>query len=168
MHSSKDTLDQVLFETVDNFQILASDVLGRQLHLKLTKADQLKLFNLYTWSDRYKLPAKEILKLLFPIWQGKFSHSKIGLGISVSTLLGTKSKEIVVNYVKKVYGGKENVALYKQSLLSEILAPTSIEEFDDPLDYVATYRSRMSKLKDTDDKMAKKLQRRHWRTNPFV
>ncbi len=167
MISRKDKLDEVLFTTLNQFQDLASEVLNRKIYLRPSRNDQLKLLNFYTWADKYGLSRKELLSLLLQVWAGKYSKSK-GLGISISTLLGKKSKEIVIAYVKKTYKSKENFGLLRQQAIEKIIPPIVVEEVLDPFEYITTYRARLDVYKEKDEKLAKKFKRRRWRGNPFL
>jgi len=164
---SKDQLDEILLQKSEIFLKTCKDILGREIHVNISRQDQLRLLNLFAWSYKYSISLKELLEVIFKVWNGKFSRGK-GLGIAISTLTGKKSKEILLDYIKRNYQNQEHIKLFKQTILDSILPETPIIEMDDPVDFILTYRARIEKLRSADRKLADKFTRRKWRGNPFI
>lgn len=97
----------------DNFE--------RELFFK--KPDNLTLYRLLslrTWSMKYKLPLKEILKVLLSFWDSiagrrrtKSYGSVKGLGCTIPCLCGDRSEELLQEYLEKKYPNRENEREWK-------------------------------------------------------
>lgn len=162
----KHDLDTALQECTTWVVDICSKLIDKKLYMNPGRRDQLKLLNLLTWAERYSLSLEEILRVLLKVWRGKFSNR--GLGVSISTLTGVRSKQIILDYSARMYPGKENVAKRKADMQSSFLSQDTVMEYDDPVQFVNEYRARINRLKKADEVIARKFQRRRWRTSPWV
>lgn len=103
--------------------------------LKLHQVDQLRLLNLKTWSLRYYLPVREIVRLLLPILRGQLKPRKVywGLGVTATMLTGDGAERILLREINKLYPNAEHIAMWRQDEQERQL----IVERDESLDGIA-------------------------------
>ena len=165
----KEELNAALGKCSVEIADIASKILKKPIYVYFNRQDQLRLLNLKIWANKYKLPLEEILRLLLSVWMGKFKASRRkGLVVPISTLVGKKSNDILLDYLAKKYPNRENITLRKQDLVSKIIPEAELKEWDDPIRFVYEYKQHIKALRAGDAKIAAKFRRRHWRGNPWL
>jgi len=164
---AKHQLDEQLLKTQEYFIEEASKTLNKKIVVQYKRQDQLRLLNLISWSDKYSLPLSEILTVLLKVWGGKYkTKSTRGLGVAISTLTGPKSKQILLDYIKKQYSGGENIKLRKQEILNGLLPVVDISQREDPMFFILNYKNSLKAERKKIADVEQKLKRRKWRGNP--
>jgi len=164
---AKHNFEELLLRYTDEVLKEASEVLGRKIVIQVKRQDQLRLVNLITWCDKFNISLKELLTVLFKVWSGKYkSRSVRGMGVAISTLCGPKAKQIVKDYIKKMYPNGENIELRKQDILNELLPTIDISRRADPLFFIKDYKNYIKTERKKIEDVETKLKRRRWRTNP--
>lgn len=164
---AKQSLEETLLKTQEYFIEEASKALNKKLLVQYKRQDQLRLLNLVSWSDKYNLPLAEILLVLFKVWSGKYkTKSNRGIGVAISTLCGPKSKQILLDYIKKQYPGGENNKLRKQEILNGLLPAVDVSQREDPMFFILNYKNSLKAERKKIEDIEHKLRRRKWRGNP--
>ena len=163
----KQQLEELLLRAQEYFIKEASFALDKKLVVQYKRQDQLRLLNLISWSEKYNLPLHEILTVLFKVWGGKYkTKSSRGLGVVISTICGPKSKQILLDYIKKQYPGGENSKLRKQEIINGLLPALDVSQREDPMFFILNYKNSLKAERKKIEDVEQKLKRRKWRGNP--
>lgn len=101
------------------------------IRLSLTKANQLRLLKLNTWSLLYRLSVQEILSILIPILRKKAKSRKTrGLGISVAMLTSVGAERILEEEIEARYPGGEHIGVWRERQREIELLREEQEELD--------------------------------------
>ena len=136
--------------------------------------DELRALRLRQLEELYKVPLEWILAQLLPIWRKKFSrYQSGGLGVSMATLVGDKSEEIIRQRLKEEYPEQENEALWRsqQQQSQWQLFRDGIKKRDnweDPVVAVRDYTARMNRERAARAEFERMARRRPYRGNPWI
>lgn len=137
--------------------------------VNFNRTDQMRLLNLFTWSERFHIPTREVLMFLLSMWKGKFGRNQRGLGVRLSTLLGPASYAALKGWVAQRYPNGENVTTWKAEARLRITATFTGERADEDVSqYVEAYQATIQRTRNSAVRVSKKLQRRNFRDNPFT
>lgn len=142
---------------------------------KPSAEDSLRLLILGQWRERYRISVTQILRWLIPIWREqftKFSQGK-GIGVSISTLTGKKSEEILKERIGKEFPEQEHLARWKsqeQQRQWEQVCDRGVvkEDWEHPRAMVAAYQKRVQSERRLRKKFAQEQQKRNYRGNPWI
>ena len=153
----------------------------RQFNMKLREIDFYRLYNVWIWSERYKLSIRQILQVLVPYWSKRFKRRKgkaWGLGVKLHTFAGKHSQRKLEEYVAEAFPTGENFALAKQKrkfkLLGlaqrELVKSRSIVECKTIEEFVRKYGRRVGARRKELDKAEQQQsrKRRPYRGNPWL
>jgi len=166
------------------------DILRKDFNKQLfnpKEPDQIRLLKLRVWSERYCVSVRYILSKLVPYFErlankhsNRFGTSK-GLGTTIAVLTGPAAEAFIKDVISKDYSDGENVIAWKEERRLEALALVEKDEAEDIAikqpkgilhyvlikDYVAAYEKRISRIKNNEEKITKKIAKQPWRGNPF-
>jgi hypothetical protein len=142
---------------------------------KPSEEDKLRLLIFAQWRERYRLSIPLMLTWLIPIWRERFTKFKKGnsIGVSISTLTGRKSEEILKKKLEESFPDQENLKNWRSHEQAAQWArfwdklPMK-EDWEFPGDMVRKYQERMMSERRHRNKFAKEQQRRRYRNNPWV
>lgn len=97
-----------------------------QVYLRYTERQQLLLLNLRVWSVRYRVPLIFITRTLLQYYHRVRGGRQGVLGISLRTLCGQRSQQIVEEAVVRAYPALENEALWYQDLQTRTLEALAV------------------------------------------
>lgn len=181
--------EKVLRRRLFNLHALVDEILQEELErrlYRLSPTDELRLFKLITWRDRYKVSIRFILKTLVPYYAEKFkrfSGRKDSLGCKLATLLGKKSEVMLRDAIAREFPNDEHVSLWNQEMQYAILdteagddeeefisKPKDMLHFNTPAEYIKSYRRRVNVRRRDLQKLVEDPRRklRQWRGNPFI
>jgi hypothetical protein len=142
---------------------------------RLKQEDEIRLLRLEGWEEKYKVPVEWILRQLVPFWREKYSKysKKVGLGVTVATLTGKKSEEILQQRIAEEFPDGENIARWKvreQQRQWEIVSDRSNgrEDWMEPGKTLKKYRTRMERERQERQTWATKTKKRRYRNNPWI
>lgn len=142
-------------------------------YFRLKQEDQLRLLRLKQWEEKYAVSLRWMLKQLIPFWREKYSKysGKVGFGVTISTLVGKVSEEIILGKIWEQFPDGENKLQMKsvsqQYQWTRIWDAPRKESWDDPVEAIRKYQSRMLEERQDRKLWARKLCRRRYRTNPW-
>jgi hypothetical protein len=177
-----DDLDAVLAQAVQRFRVLLDELSKIKnekeeypfsylsgFFVNFSHVDQLRLLNLFSWSEYFHLPTREILVFLLLMWKGKFGKNTRGLGVRLATLLGPASYAALRGWVAQRYPNGENVTAWKAEARLRITATFTGDRADEDVSqYVEAYQATIQRTRDSAARLSKKLSRRRFRDNPFI
>lgn len=144
------------------------------LWIKVKPEDEIRLLRLAGWEEKYKVTISWILHQLVPIWRRKYAgYQAAGLGVSVATLTGKKSEEILKKRITEEYPSGENVAIWKAKEQDRQWAnlwdePVGKMDWTKPEETLDKYHRRMAKEREGRKAYARIAQRRKYRNNPWL
>ncbi len=140
-----------------------------------SKEDELRLIRLLQWRERYHVSISWMLGQLIPYWRGKFSQysrHKQGLGVTISTLVGKKSEEIIQTKIAQEFPDEELIKRWQsaqqQKQWSEIFDGSRKEDWEHPAAAVAQYKRRIETERKERTACEQELRKRRYRTNPWL
>lgn len=150
----------------------------------LNDKDRLRLLVLRSWTVRYSVSLDYILRKVLPFWEAfvqrrsKRMKSR-GLNVQVSTLVGKKSEEILIQNIEKDFPNGINRILRKQEDTERIFSKLLSQESNDGIKvkqpristlekYVRHYKYSMKQDSKRRDRIEAEFQKRPYRTNPFI
>jgi hypothetical protein len=163
----------ILSTTAGKFQhevkAALESVLQRKLWFNPPLQDQYRLLTLKVWVSRYHISLKEIFKVLLHAYAKRVASSRGGgLGISLRTLTGKKSKQIIEDHILRTYPSGENTIAWKsQEALRWLNISEEQEDIQDPFQYASVYLERIRRQRLASKNIIKKLSRRPFRNNPY-
>lgn len=142
---------------------------------RLRQEDEIRLLKLEGWEEKYKVSVEWILRQLVPFWRDKYSKysKKVGLGVTVATLTGKKSEEILQQRIAEEFPDKENLARWKataQQRQWDIVwdGAKRKEDWLEPGKTIRKYRNRMERERQERKEWAEQTRKRHYRNNPWL
>jgi hypothetical protein len=156
-------------------QEAVSRVRGQPVQLHLPEEQRYRLLVLRTWVLRYRVSLDFILETLLSYYQRVIRRygSSHGIGLSLPTLCGHRSQEILEVAILAAFPNNENEdqwrAEKRHQLLSEISFPPNDDSATAALleDSLVDYVSRMAAVRLKRDRESRRLSRRPWRWNPW-
>jgi hypothetical protein len=147
------------------------------LWFKPSQEDELRLIRLLQWRERYHIGVGWMLRQLIPYWRQRFSQysrHKQGLGVTISTLVGKKSEEIIKCKILLEFPD-EQLRKAWQSAQQQIQwaeiwdsSENKKENWDQPGKAIAEYQRKISLERTERQRCQQKLQRRRYRNNPWL
>lgn len=147
-------------------------------YYRLKPADEVRLLRLAQLEEKYKVPASWILKVLVPIWQGvRKTRGGSGLGITISTLVGKKSEEILKQQIESTFPDGENYRRARSReqerqwrMVQEEDGATSNLRMDwkAPREAIEKYKSRVRAERQGRARWAEQALRKPYRGNPWI
>jgi hypothetical protein len=154
---------------------------GRSFNFNLREIDQVRLYNLWIWSERYSVSIRYILKVLVPYWSNRFKRrggQAWGLGVKMHTFVGKHSVKLLEEQIEKDFPNRENVELAKHNRRMALLGLDTHEpvksrdvlECESIEDYVRKYKKRVNVSRRTLDYAEGQTSRRlrPYRGNPWL
>lgn len=194
-------LDSIINSYLQYVENVLESMRNEKVKLWLTKNDQQSLLILKTWEDKYKVSLKFILIILLPFWESFIQRrsrkmKRMGLNVRVSTLVGKKSEQILVDNIKKLYPDGENKQMWvsqdRERIIQNQLTKLgklhddgvrsrgdpsamrdsdgrilNIGDFSTPKQFIRYYRAYMNKEHITRDRIETEMKKRSYRNNPF-
>ena len=153
--------------------ILKRDYGVRWFRVKVN--DQLRLLRLKQWEEKYRVPMEWILAQLIPFWREKYSkyqRSQGGFGVTVATLVGSVSEEVLRGKIKHMFPDGENLQRWRaREQLRQWTVVWDRRETrfsEDPVRAVREYRDVIQRERRGRKKWMKILAKRPYRGNPWV
>lgn len=175
-----DRADSVLWMKMMQIETRVEIVLKEDLGVswfKPSMEDKLRLLTLEGWEEKYRVSLNWILVQLVPFWRKRFvSYRKVGgksLGVSVATLVGKKSEEILKQKLSEQFPDGENLARWRvreQARQWDISwdQPIRVEDWEHPQETILRYQRRMVAERRERKSWVAKRKRRRYRDNPWV
>jgi hypothetical protein len=135
--------------------------------------DTYRLVRLLQWEEKYMVPVSWILGWLVPIWKQKYSkYQKSGIGVTIPTLVGTKSEEILVQCIKKDFPDDLHIVRWKAAEKTRQYQTTREERrkitWEEPTQAIRQYRKSVQVERNQFRKFSRLMKRRRFRTNPWL
>lgn len=165
---------KLLAAFVSQTEQIASSVLRDKITFRITEQDQFKLYQLQIWAWRYKVPVAYVVRTLLVYWQARmprhFKRKKGALGLRISTLVGVKSKNYLLQRLQEEFPNNENEAEWRvQNIMS--LVPSAGDRdiaVVSPNQFMKEYIARVHQSRERITKAKAKFKRRAFRDNPFL
>ena len=161
----------------------------RGAYRKASTINALRLLKLKVWSIRHEISVEECVDILIPAfnkfqWGGR-TPSRFGTGISIQTLTSANAERILEREIVLRYPEGEHRTIYRQELCRKQLelerldemdglterepGPKTLLEAESPEEYVSSYRSRVTKQREENDRLYNQSWRRRkpYRENPW-
>jgi hypothetical protein len=142
---------------------------------KPSSEDELRLLKLAQWRERYHASISWMLHQLIPIWRKKFSQysrHRQGLGVSIATLVGKKSEEIIKIKILEEFPDQELHLRWRSALQqrqwNEIFDESKKEDWSNPAQAIARYKRRIEIEREERKAWEQRLRKRHYRNNPWL
>jgi hypothetical protein len=170
-------LEILVNEFTTEVQQVASAVLSRSIIVRLSWPDQLRLFNMRMWLQVYQVSLHYVLQVLLEYWKNirrtqQFKQSQ-GLGIRVATLVGKRSRSVLLAQIIKDFPTGENRLMLRSALESQVAASEEVMgtsgKFNvrDPRRFIIAYRARIKRARKGIEELHTELELRQWRGNPY-
>lgn len=140
---------------------------------KLKLEDEYRLIRLLQWEEKYQVSMEWMLHLLLPIWKKMYGrYQRNGIGVTIATLTGKKSEEIVVQHIQEEFPDRENREQWKarqQTKQFESTKDIPLRKLPEGMDeFLQGYLARMARQRVERSQFARKMRRRNWRMNPWL
>lgn len=146
---------------------VAGKLLKKDLDLRLKLPDQLRLLNLNIWSERYRIPLKDLLVTLFDIFQVGKKNYRVRvdtLPVPVPLLCSDRARQILEDRLASRNDDRETIYAGIQAAALHMSIPTT--ETDIP-SWVKSYRNGILEQRSHAEAVRADLKRRKFRGNPF-
>lgn len=145
--------------------------------------DVIRLLKLQQWETLLSMPIETQLGILIPVWQKKFTRFQRhqgGMGVTVATLVGKKSEEILKDWIfSHPYNGFQQAQrnddqrsqLFWMQLQETKLEEEELEEADvwaKPGLAMRNYKENMKKKRKQAEQWQQTLAEKPYRGNPFL
>jgi hypothetical protein len=194
-------LDTLSKEYIHHIEDVLSSIRNEPVKLWLQKQDQYRLLTLRAWESKYKVNTRDILQILLPFWEYLIKRrsrkiKKAGLNVRVTTLIGKKSEQVLIEGIKQRFPNRENVLLFTSSHRERIIQtylkklkkqtddgvrshsdPSSMYgtsgkvltllDFSTPAAFMKYYRKYMQKESLAREQVETEMKKRAYRNNPF-
>lgn len=158
----------------------------KQVFLKFSRVDQIRLLKLRTWRFRYYLPVSEILDMIVPVLRSRIKNKKrvSALGVPVLTLTGHGAERILQEEIKKRYPASEHIEAWKDRERDSQLeaeqnegddlpaasgSSLGILQANSPEAFVEAYKRRITNYREEQRiQMLQEFRKKPYRANPWI
>lgn len=150
---------------------------------QITEGTSGRLTKLLVWSERFGVPLEYVLEVLLGYYystlpKGRQFKAKTSrsLGISVATLVGKQSFEILKENLAKDFPDGNNLAAWNEQEKERITAMLDVEltpkarsvlHYGSMRSFMDAYITHIEQQKKEADKLETKMKRIAWRGNPW-
>lgn len=140
---------------------------------KPKREDDYRLLRLLQWEEKYKVSVRWIVHLLVPIWKKKYSkYQKNGIGVTIATLVGKKSEEILVQSIVEKFPDGEHLMKWRANAQNGQWRRLQEEKrklkWENPTQAISQYRKAILQERESFRRLSQKMKRRKWRSNPWL
>lgn len=155
---------------LQKIEVAASQVLQDKIVIRCNNHDRLKLYNIWVWSEKYKLPLQVVLSEILSFWLAKIrkKRKRGTLGVRISTLVSKASKNYLLLRLQELYPSNEHLTQWREDQIN-VLAASQLGDFscDDISAYVVQYKEYINESRTTIRELSTKY-KKPFRNNPFV
>lgn len=134
------------------------------------RSQRMKLFKLWSWSRKYRLPIAEIISFVVPYWDRK-KHGRT-IGIPIQMLVSFRSEQILKEKIYRTYPNGENYDRWRAQARKPYLRGRYVVKVktQNPLRYASEYRDLIMRKRRVIEKkfFKKEFQRRNYPENPWI